>query len=88
LFNRHKAMLIFLEENPKDLRLKTAFRFGFSSKKIERTIKDNQPNYGKIGMIGLFLETYFDGIEILFFFQLKNKNPRKSNRYFFFQLKK
>jgi hypothetical protein len=37
-------MLIFSEENPKDLRLKTAFRFGFSSEKIERTIEDNQSN--------------------------------------------
>jgi hypothetical protein len=34
------GMLIFLEENPRNLSLKTAFSFGFSSKKIERTIKD------------------------------------------------
>jgi hypothetical protein len=63
------------------------FRFWQSSKKIERTIKDNQPNWFFNLEILLFWLVYRLKKNTLFFFQLKNKNPRKSNQYFFFQLK-
>jgi hypothetical protein len=73
----------FFRRLPKKIPAKNNFWGWQSSKKIERTIEDNQPNYGRIGMYGHFWKLILMELKSSFF-QLKNKNPRKSNRYFFF----
>ncbi len=80
-------MLIFLEDCQGKFILKTTFTFWQSSKKIERRIKANQPNwvaeFRDLGFFGWFIDKKNNH----FFFQLKIKIS-KSNLAFFSTEKK
>jgi hypothetical protein len=61
-------LLIFLEENPKGFRFKKQlFGSGFSSKKIERLMKDLSVNFCQTQKIWGFLGCFVDEKKMIFY---------------------